>query len=100
MGETEVCRERLTFSRILARNGRLETGRFDGVRRRQSQFRSLGGNAMAAVLGVMIRVRDGRQENVKVFIKKRVGIGSSSEDLADALLIIFKTNSSGDRLKS
>ena len=55
---------------------------------------------MAAVLGVMIRVRDGRQENVKVFIKKRVGIGSSSEDLADALLIIFKTNSSGDRLKS
>ena len=38
MGETEVCRERLTFSRILARNGRLETGRFDGVRRRQSQL--------------------------------------------------------------
>ena len=39
-------------------------------------------------------VRDGRQEDVKVFIKKRVGMGSSSQDLADALLIIFKTNSS------
>ena len=48
----------------------------------------------------MMRVRDGRQEDVKVFIKKRVGMGSSSQDLADALLIIFKTNSSGDWLKS
>ena len=40
-------------------------------------------------------VRDGRQEDVKIFIKKSVvGMGSGSQDLADALLIILKTNSS------
>ena len=39
-------------------------------------------------------VCDGRQEDVKVFIKNHVGMGSSSQDLAGALLIIFKTNSS------
>ena len=38
-------------------------------------------------------VGDGRQEDVKVFIMM-VGMGSSLQDLAGALLVIFKTNSS------
>ena len=38
-------------------------------------------------------VRDGRQEDVKVF-RNMVRMGASSQDLAGALLIIFKTNSS------
>ena len=42
----------------------------------------------------MMTIPDGRQEDVKVFIKKRGGMGPSLQDLAGALLIIFKTNSS------
>ena len=38
-------------------------------------------------------VRDGRQEDVKVFIKKRGGNGIEFTRLAGALSIIFKTNS-------
>ena len=43
----------------------------------------------------MMTIPDGRQEDVKVFIKKRGGMGPSLQDLAGALLIIFtETNSS------
>ena len=39
-------------------------------------------------------VRDGRQENVKVFTKKRGGNEIAITSFSGALLIIFKTNSS------
>ena len=41
-----------------------------------------------------VDVRDGRQENVKVFTKKRGGNEIAITSFSGALLIIFKTNSS------